>query len=201
MSAYSALRFLHLLAVMVLVAGIIGDFVAELRIRRAANLATLAEGVQYQTIFMEWLVFPAAVIVGLSGVLLVLKLGIGFFELPWLTGMWLLFAFEFVEGNTVTRRHGLYVRRELEHALRVGAVTAGLRRRLKSVPGTFGLCLDLPLGLVMVSLGVMRPSTWSHFLLAVPAAVVVASVLTALLLRLEPSPSERSPHALEQASP
>lgn len=201
MSTYTTLRLLHLVGVIVLGGGIIGGFVAELRVRRSSALHAITEGLHYQAIFMERLVFPAALLVGLSGVFLVLELGLPFFGIPWLTGMWLLFAFEFVEGNSLTRRHGVRVRGELEQALLHGAVTDGLRRTLRDRTGTFGLCLDLPFGLVMVSLGATRPTTWGQFLVTVPLAVAAAAALTALLLRIEPEPSERSLCVtLEQAS-
>lgn len=202
MSAIGVLRFLHLVGVIALGAGLVGAFITELRVRRTERLDTLREALHYQGIFAVGLVFPGAVVVGLSGVLMVIELGIGFFGAPWLTGMWLLFAFEFIEGNTLTRTHGLRVRRELEGALDAGALTSGLRDSLQSRLGTFGLCLDLPLGLVMISLGTMRPSSWNHFAIATALALVAALVLTALVLRIEPQPLKRSePHeSLEEAS-
>jgi hypothetical protein len=202
MNAIAILRFLHLVGVIALGAGLVGAFVTELRIRRTERLDTLREALYYQVIFAVCLVFPGAIVVGLSGVLMVLELGLGFFDAPWLTGMWLLFAFEFVEGNTLTRAHGVRVRRELEHALHAGVITPGFRGSLQSRLGTFGLCLDLPLGLAMISLGTMRPSSWNHFAVATTLAFVSALVLTTLVLRIEPQPSKRSePHeSLEEAS-
>lgn len=189
MISYGLLRALHLLGMLALAAGLIGAFVIELRMRRSADLDAIGKGLRCEEFLFAGLVFPGALVTGASGILLVFVLGLGFFDLPWLTGMWLLFAFEFVEGNTVTRGHGLAVRREFAGARVQGVLTPGFRRSLRSWSGTFGLCLDLPLGLVMVSLGVMRPMSWSHFGLAVPAAVVIASVLTSLVLRLEPAAS------------
>lgn len=202
MSTLAVLRFLHLLGVIGLAAGLVTAFVTELRVRRSADLRPIGEALRYQGTLGVGLVFPSALVVGSTGILLVLELGLGFFDIPWLTGMWLLFAFEFVEGNTLTRGHGLRVRREFAAACRAGALTSEFERCLKSRSGTFGLCLDLPLGIVMVSLGTMRPATWSHFFVATLLALAVAAALTRSLLRLEPSASgRRKTHGpVEQAS-
>ena len=70
--------------------------------------------------------------------------GWGFIHIPWLAGMVWLFAFEFVEGNTVTRLYFMRLRRLTRDALEKGSVTPELEReRLKHLP-TFTRFLDLP---------------------------------------------------------
>jgi hypothetical protein len=109
-----------------------------------------------------------------------------FLGVPWLAGMVALFAFEFIEGNTVTRRYFMRLRRLTRTALDQGAVTPELARaRRESVP-TFSHFLDLPILFVIVALGAMRPNTWAPFLVGTALAVLVAAVLTFLIPRLYP---------------
>ncbi len=49
--------------------------------------------------------------------------GWDFLNVPWLAGIVALFAFEFVEGNTVTRLYFMRLRRLTQDALTAGAVT------------------------------------------------------------------------------
>lgn len=79
--------------------------------------------------------------------------------------MIVLFIFEFVEGNTVTRLYFMRLRRLTNEALIHGSVTPELiHARQEQVP-TFSHFLDIPMLLVIVSLGVMKPSTWTHFIM------------------------------------
>jgi hypothetical protein len=78
---------------------------------------------------------------------------------PWLAGMVLLFAFEFVEGNTITRLYFMKLRRLSVEAVRQGRCTAELEQmRAEPVP-TFTHVLDLPILTLIVSLGELRPDT------------------------------------------
>jgi hypothetical protein len=52
---------------------------------------------------------------------------------------------------------------------------------------TFTHFLDLPILMLIVSLGALRPDTWTHFLVGPAIAVVVAIILTVALPRLYPS--------------
>ena len=62
-----------------------------------------AEAARYTAIFYDSLAITGALLVAVSGFLLVLELGLGFFDEPWLVGMWGLFLFEFVEGTSAHR--------------------------------------------------------------------------------------------------
>ena len=53
---------------------------------------------------------------------------------PWLARMVALFAFEFIEGNTITRLYFLRLRRLTTVALEQGAVTRDLESRLREDP-------------------------------------------------------------------
>ena len=45
--------------------------------------------------------------------------GWDFIKVPWLTGMIALFAFEFIEGNTITRLYFMKLRRMTDEALAI----------------------------------------------------------------------------------
>jgi hypothetical protein len=67
------------------------------------------------------------------------------FGMPWLTGMVILFAFEVIEGNTITRRYFLRLRRLTREAVQHGQVTAELEAARRQPVPTFTHFLDLPL--------------------------------------------------------
>ena len=56
-------------------------------------------------VFYDGVVVPGALVLLASGAWLIVAFfgGWSFVRIPWLAGMVFLFAFEFVEGNTVTR--------------------------------------------------------------------------------------------------
>ena len=98
-----------------------------------------------------------------------------------------LFALEFVEGNTITRLYFMRLRRLTKDALAQGRVTPELERarQAETVP-TFTHFLDIPLLMVIVSLGAIRPTDWTQFLVGVVAALVIATALTLVIPRLYP---------------
>lgn len=107
--------------------------------------------------------------------------------MPWLAGMVLLFAFEFVEGNTITRLHLMRLRRLTAEALRAGQVTAELAEARRRPVPAFTHFLDIPILLVVVALGAMRPTTtWTPLLVGTLAAVLAAAILTLVIPRLYP---------------
>jgi hypothetical protein len=112
--------------------------------------------------------------------------GWAFVEMPWLAGMVGLFAFEFIEGNTVTRLYFLRLRRLAREAIDKGFVTPELEQvRREHVP-TFTHFLDLPNLFVIVALGAVRPETWSAIAISIGIAVLVATGFTVVLPKLYP---------------
>jgi hypothetical protein len=106
--------------------------------------------------------------------------------------MVLLFAFEFIEGNTITRLYFVRLRRLTREAVGKGGVTPELlEAREHELLATFTHFLDLPLLLVIVSLGVIRPDTWTQAIVGVGVSVLLATALTVLLPRLYPWTPER----------
>jgi hypothetical protein len=185
--SYALLRFAHLLGLTLIGAGLIGVFVMDLRSRQLRDLPLFAEAVRAVAVFYDGLVVPGALILLASGTALINDLyGWDFLTMPWLAGMVGLFAFEFVEGNTVTRLYFRRLRRLARAALEDGRVTPELEQARREHVPTFTHFLDLPVLFVIVSLGALRPQTWSMLATCVGIAVIVAACFTVILPRLYP---------------
>jgi hypothetical protein len=78
------------------------------------------------------------------------------------------------------------LRRLAHDALRRGVCTPELAAARGATTPTFTHFLDLPILMVIVALGVLRPADWTLFAVGSAAAVAVAAVLTVLLPRLYP---------------
>ena len=104
-----------------------------------------------------------------------------------------LFAFEFVEGNTITRLYFMRLRRVTRSALDAGEMTPELQGARGELVPTFTHFLDLPLLFLIIALGAMQPVTWLLFFVGSIAAVVVATLLTIIVPRLYPWGSEVLP--------
>jgi hypothetical protein len=115
-----------------------------------------------------------------------------FLEEPWLAGMVILFGFEFIEGNTVTRLYFTRLRRLARTALAEGRVTSALARARAEQLASFTHFLDIPILLVIVSLGALRPSGWAQFVGGVALALTAASLLNYFIPRLYPWGGERA---------
>jgi uncharacterized membrane protein len=191
---YSLLRFSHLVGLMLLGAGLIGVWVSDLRSRKVRDLALFAEAVRNIAVFYDGVVVPGALLLAISGAWMTAEVwgGWEFIQHPWLAGMIVLFVVEFVEGNTVTRLYFMRLRRLTNEAMAKGAATPELTQaRLESLP-TFTHFLDIPLLLVIVSLGAIRPATWSQFIIGTISALAIAAGLTWWIPRLYPwSPTAR----------
>jgi hypothetical protein len=169
-------------------AGLIGVWYADLRSRQVRDLALFAESVRQVAVFYDGLVVPGALLLLGSGTWLIVTVygGWAFLGMPWLAGMVALFAFEFIEGNTITRVYFMRLRRLTTAALVRGASTPELERARRQHLPTFTHFLDLPILFVIVALGAMRPNTWSLFLAGVTLGVGAAAVLTLVIPRLYP---------------
>jgi hypothetical protein len=185
---YPLLRFAHLLGAILMGAGLIGVFMADLRLRQIRALPTFAEHVRTIAVFYDGLVVPGALLLLGSGTWMIVTVygGWAFAQVPWLLGMAILFALEVVEGNTITRLYFLRLRRLTREALAAGGVTPELQRARGEPVPTLTHFLDLPLYTVIVSLGAMRPETWVPFAVGVPLALAVGVALSIALPRLYP---------------
>ncbi len=184
MDVYALLRFAHIAGAVSLGGGLLAVFVSEWRADRTEDVHVFAEASRYTALFYDALVVPGALVIAASGLVLIHLLGLGFFEEPWLVGMWGLFVFEAVEGNTVTRvQYRRTLRRSLA-ALEAGRLTPELKAEARNLLGRFTHFLDIPLFLVIVYCAVVRPQTWPGVLTAIATAVCAAIFLTALVPRL-----------------
>jgi uncharacterized membrane protein len=186
--SYAILKLVHVIGALLIGAGLIGVWLADLRSRQSRELVRFSEAVRAIAVFYDGLVVPGALLLLASGTWLIVEFfgGWGFLETPWLAGMVALFAFEFIEGNTVTRLYFLRLRRLTVAALSVGAFTPALERaRAEHLP-TFTHFLDLPVLFLIVTLGTLKPESWTVFILGASLAMVVAVTLTLLLPRLYP---------------
>ena len=169
-------------------AGLIGVWYADLRSRQARELAVFAEAVRSIAVLYDGLVVPGALLLLGSGTWMIVIVygGWAFLGMPWLSGMVGLFAFEFIEGNTITRLYFMRLRRLTVEAVRQGQVTPELvEARRRQVP-TFTHFLDIPILFVIVALGAMRPDSWTLFGIGVLVSLVAATILTLVVPRLYP---------------
>jgi hypothetical protein len=191
---YPVLRFLHLLGLTLMGAGLIGVWYADLRSRQVRELPVFAEAVRSIAVLYDGLVIPGALLLLGSGAWLIVTVygGWAFLGMPWLTGMVVLFAFEFIEGNTITRLYFMRLRRHAIEAVQHGKVTAELAEVRRHHVPTFTHFLDLPILFVIVALGAMRPNTWTLFVAGVLLALVAAALLTLVIPRLYPFEPDRA---------
>jgi uncharacterized membrane protein len=186
--SYQLLRFVHLLGLCFMAAGLIGVWYADVRSRQARDLRLFAEAIRTVAVFYDGLVVPGALLLLSSGIWLIVTVygGWAFLGMPWLAGMVVLFAFEFVEGNTITRLYFMRLRRLAKAALDAGAVTPALDKARREHLPTFTHFLDLPIFFLIVALGAMRPTTWVLFAVGTLIAAAVATILTLVLPRMYP---------------
>ena len=185
---YELLKFAHLVGVGLIAAGLIGVFVSDLRSRQVRDLKLFAEAVRNIAVFYDRLVVPGALLLFGSGVWLIVSYygGWTFLEVPWLAGMVALFLFEFVEGNTVTRLYFVRLRRLARAALETGRATPELERARRERLSTYTHFLDLPILLLIIALGALRPDDWSLFFVGAGLALLAAALLSIALPRLYP---------------
>jgi hypothetical protein len=169
-------------------AGLIGVWYADLRSRQLHGLELFAESIRQVAVFYDGLVVPGALLLLGSGTWLIVTVygGWAFLGMPWLAGMVALFAFEFIEGNTITRRYFVRLRRLTTAALEQGAPTPELESARQEHLPTFTHFLDLPILFVIVALGAMRPNTWALFLVGTTLGIVAATVLALVIPRMYP---------------
>jgi len=185
---YSLLKFFHILGAVLIGGGLIGVWMADLRSRQLRELTLFSEAVRNIAVFYDGLVVPGALLLLISGTWMIVNFygGWSFLQIAWLAGMVALFAFEFIEGNTITRLYFMRLRRLTRSALDAGHVTPELQRARGEIVPTFTHFLDLPLLFLTIALGSMQPTTWTLFFAGSFAAVALATLLTLVIPRLYP---------------
>lgn len=183
---YAVLKLAHIIGAILIGAGLIGVWLSDMRSRQSRELVRFAEAVRNIAVFYDGVVVPGALLLLVSGTWMIVEFfaGWSFIDIPWLAGMVFLFAFEFVEGNTLTRVYFMRLRRLTQEALSVGRFTAELQRaRAENVP-TFTHFLDLPVLFLIVSLGALKPESWASFVVGSLLALAVATALTIVIPRI-----------------
>jgi len=185
---YSILKYLHVLGAVLMGAGLIGVWLADLRSRQHRDLIRFSEAVRYIAVFYDGVVVPGALILLFSGTWFTIQYfgGWSFLEIPWLTGMIVLFAFEFIEGNTITRLYFMKLRRITDTALEVGKITPELEKERGKLFPSFTHYLDLPMLFLIIALGVLKPNDWGTFIYGSLIAISLAAFLTYIVPRLYP---------------
>lgn len=185
---YTLWKLIHLLGLTLIAGGLMGVLVSDMRSRQLQVLATFAEVVLNIAVFYDGLVVPGAILLGISGIALIHEVHGGWQSLqePWVAGMVGLFLFEFIEGNTITRIYFMRLRRLTQAALPGGVFTPALQSARAERLSTFTHFLDLPMLLLIVTLGVVRPDTWDLFLAGSALALLIAGTLTILIPRMYP---------------
>lgn len=184
MDYYLLLRYLHFIGFILLGGGLVAVFVSECRGYGARRAVVFIEAAYYTAILYDYVVVPGAIIMATTGPLLIWMLGLNYFDTPWLTAMWALFLFEFIEGNTITRvqfRRTLRVSRALPEDQ---PLTDKIRDDARTALGRFVHFLDLPMMSVIVFCGVVRPDSWRVVGLAIGLAIAATLVLMQVIPRL-----------------
>jgi uncharacterized membrane protein len=199
---YSLLKFSHILGAILMGAGLVGVWMADLRSRQLRDLGQFAEAVRSIAVSYDGLVVPGALLLAASGTWMIAEFygGFAFLGIPWLAGMVILFIAEFIEGNTLTRLYFMRLRRMTRRALGEGRFTPELElERGKLVP-SFTHFLDLPILTLIIALGALKPDSWALFFAGTLIAVAIAAALTLWLPRLYPWGNElaRTPAAEDQ---
>lgn len=185
---YLILKYLHILGAVLMGAGLVGVWLADLRSRQHRDLVRFSEAVRYIAVFYDGVVVPGALILLFSGTWFTIQYygGWEFMKLPWLAGMITLFAFEFIEGNTITRLYFMKLRRLTDTALREGNITDELEKERGKLVPSFTHYLDLPMLFLIIALGAFKPTTWEMFIYGSVIAVCLATFFTILIPRLYP---------------
>lgn len=185
---YNLLKFAHILGAILMGAGLVGVWMADLRSRQLRDLRQFSEAVRNIAVFYDGLVVPGALVLLASGTWMIAEFygGFAFLGIPWLAGMVILFLAEFIEGNTVTRLYFMRLRRMTSQALEKGDFTPELEEERGKLVPSFTHFLDLPALTLIIALGALKPESWTLFAVGAAIAVAIASVLTYWIPRLYP---------------
>jgi uncharacterized membrane protein len=183
---YALLKFAHIIGLVLIGGGLIGVWLSDLRSRQMREPVLFAEATRNIAIFYDGVVVPGALLLLFSGAWMTSSVygGWGFINIPWLAGMIFLFAFEFVEGNTITRLYFMRLRRIAREAVSAGHFTPQLENERARLLPTFTHFLDLPIVVLIIALGVIRPLTWDFFVVGLIVVIIAAFVLTAVMRRV-----------------
>jgi len=183
---YELLNLAHLIGAGLVGGGLIGVWLSDLRSRRLPDLRQFSVAIHDIPLLYYWIVVPGAILLLMSGVWLIVMFygGWGFLRIPWLAGMASLSAFGFIEGSTITHTYAMKLQRITGLALKAGHITPELEAVRQARVPTFMHFIHLPLFLVIVSLGIVRPATWTLFVSGTAFSLLIATVLSIAVPRI-----------------
>ncbi len=184
---FTVLKLLHVLSIITLGAGLLGVVVSDLRARKAKSFELMVDSIDAMLMFYYRLVVPGSLGILLSGFSMVFGYyGMSALQLPWLTGMLVLFVFEFFEGHLIMKLHYVKLRQAVDRAREVGASVPELERELRARLTLATHFLDVPNFTLIVILGMVRPLDWTLFTVGVVVVAVVTAWLTWYVPRRHP---------------
>ncbi len=184
MDTLTLLKFTHFVGFMFIFSGTLAIFISEWHTFTTRDVGTFAEAARYTLVFRNTMIAPGSILIIITGIALVLHMDMGFFESPWLIGMWGLFAFEFIEANLIARPHNRRTLRCAREALAVGTITPEVRAEAHDRLGNFMHFFDVPITLVMLYCGVARPESWNAIFIAVGIAILAAALMSLTIPQL-----------------
>lgn len=197
---HALLTAVHLLAATVLGVAIVGVLLAGERARRAQDLVRFTDARRRVALLGRRMLVPAVLALLVTGAWLVARFyGLSsVVRVPWLAAMVALFLFQSVWANAVTRPHAVRLDRLADEARRTGALTPALRKARAEIVPAFGHFVELPVYLLIMAFGALRPSAWTPVFAGCAAAALLAAALAALTAR--PSAYAAPPSSFSSAS-
>ncbi len=185
---YNLLKFFHILGAILMGAGLVVVWLADMRSRQLRELSTFAEAVRTIAVCYDGLVVPGSLLLLVSGAWMIAQYygGLNFLQVPWLAGMVALFLAEFIEGNTVTRLYFVRLLRLTRQSLQVGRFISELEHERGKLVPSFTHFLDLPALTLIIALGTLKPDTWLLWWVGVITALAISSLLTYWIPRMYP---------------
>lgn len=184
---HEALKVVHIAGAVVLGLGLAAVWALDLTGRRARSLDEIATAARRVALAYDAVVVPGALVMMASGGWMVATIyGSAFLDIPWLAAMVILFSQEFLEGNIITRLFFLRLRQVTAEAAASGGHGCPLEAR-GSFLSSFTHFLDLPVFVLVVYLGVLKPTDWSTPTLGCALAITAALAQT-MVLRPAPRP-------------
>ena len=167
---------------------LVGVWMADLRSRQLRDLRQFAEAVRNIAVFYDGLVVPGALLLLISGAWMIIEFynGWAFLNMTWLVGMVILFIAEFIEGNTVTRLYFMRMNRITRLAMQTGDFTQELKQERGKLIPSFTHFLDLPILILIIALGSLKPESWTLFFVGLVSSVILATILSMWIPRLYP---------------
>ena len=196
--SYAWLLVAHLLGAVLLGAAIVALWLVDGQIRRASDCGALGRAGRRADALVKRVLVPGVLLLAGSGGWLVAGYygGWDFVRIPWLAGMAVLFVFQSVWANTVTRAHAQRMRRLLARTRDADPLTPALERARNEPLASFGQQLEPLLFAVVVALGLLRPMDWGVVAMGCVAAALLAAAIAFYAVRL-PAPSSLSRASVE----